>query len=331
MRSKRFTAALLALLLLVIAGCGTGTKAPETPAADPPKAEQPAPPPAPTVTKLVVGFVPSQDAGGIEAKVKPMEEFLSRELGVPVTTFVGTNFMAVIEGMGSGTVDVGWLNPLGYVLASSNHGVEILLKSVRRGSATYRAQMVVRTEDNIPVCKAGDTKCAETFAALKGKKMGFVDAASTSGYLFPASFIKNAGINLDKGQYFSDVIFAGAHDNVAKAVLNKTIDAGWTFEDIRDNLEKEIPDIKKKLSVAAYTQPIPNDTVSVRGDLPDEWKLKIRYAIMLFANFDEGKKVLKDLYTIDGLIKADDADYNVIRDMAKNMGVDIEGELKKKK
>lgn len=326
---KRLSASVLAAALL-LAGCGGAQ--PAAPAAGGDTTPKPAAEaPAPKIDKLTIGFVPSQEAGGIADKVKPMEDFLTKELGIPVKATVGTNFIAVVEAMGSKQVDVGFLNPFSYVLASGDHKVQVILKSQRKGASSYRAQMVTRTEDNIPACKDGDTKCTATFEALKGKKVAFVDAASTSGYLFPASFMKEAGISLDKGKFFAETIFAGAHDNAAKAVLNKTVDAAWSFEDVRDNLVKEFPNVKEQLKVVAYTTPIPNDTVSVRDGLPADMVAKIKAAMLKFAGTEEGKKVLKDLYTIDGFVDAADKDYDVIRAMAKNMGIDVKAELSKPK
>ncbi len=334
MRFKKLSAAMLATLLVVLAGCG-GTKPAETTAPEPAKQEdqKPAAPTNPWgIEKLTIGFVPSQDAAGISDKVKPMSDYLAKELGIPVETFVGTNFVGVVEAMGSKQVDIGFLNPLSYVLAKNDYGVRPILKSVRRGSFQYRAQLTVRAEDNIEACDTkADPTCKSTFDALKGKKLAFVDPASTSGYLFPASFMKAAGINTEKGQHFSDVIFAGGHDTAAKNVYNKVVDASWTFEDVRDNLAKEFPDVKEKLSVVAYTDWIPNDTVSVRKDIPNDLAVKIQVAFMNYAATADGKVVLKDLYTIDNFAQAKDADYKVVEDMAKNMGIDIKAELTKPK
>jgi phosphonate transport system substrate-binding protein len=324
---KRLMAGALALTL-VLAGCGgaTQTKPTETkPAETKPAAEQ-------KVEKLVIGFVPSQDAASIGDKTKPMSDFLSKEMGIPVETFVGTNFVAVVEGMGSKKVDIGFLNPLSYVMASADYGAEVILKSARKGSLQYRAQLTTRKEDNIPVCDLkADPKCTKTFEALKGKKLAFVDAASTSGYLFPASFMKNAGVEIEKGKWFADTIMAGGHDVAVKSVYNKQVDASWSFEDARDNLVKELPDVKEKLVQVAFTDWIPNDTVSVRKDLSADLKAKIKAAFQKYVATDEGKKVLTDLYTIDGFADASDKDYQVVKDMAKNMGVDIKAELTKPK
>jgi phosphonate transport system substrate-binding protein len=325
-------AATLALSLALLAGCG-GSKTENKPATTTTTPAPAAAAPAPAKpTKLVIGFVPSQDAAGIESKVQPMNDFLTKELGIPVTSFVGTNFMAVIEAMGSEKVDVGFLNPLGYVLANGDYQTQVVLKTQRKGSGTYRSQLTARKADNIPVCDlAKDPKCTATFNALKGKKLAFVDAASTSGYLFPASFMKQAGIDIEKGKFFSDVIMSGQHDAAAKLVLNGGADASWTFEDVRDNLVKDTPDVKEKLIPVAFTAPIPNDTVSVRKGLPADFVAQFKAAMLKYAGTDDGKKVLKDLYTIDGFVDGNDKDYDVVRNMAKDMGVDIKASLSPKK
>lgn len=324
---KRASVGLLAAVLSVaVVGCG-GTKqsANNTPA------PAPAPAPAPEIKKLVIGFVPSQDAAGISAKVKPMSEFLSKELGLEVETFVGTNFMATIEGMGSKKVDVGFLNPLAYVLGKSEYDVNVLLKSTRKGADTYRAQLTVHKDSGIPACDtAADPSCKATLQALKGKKLAYVDAASTSGYLFPASYMMSAGIDIKDGAHFSQAAFTGSHDNAIKQVYTKEADASWTFEDARDNLVKAgMADAKDVLVQAAFTTPIPNDTISVRKDLPADLQAKIKAAFLKYVGTEEGKKVLTDLYTIDGFKEASDADYKVVKDMAANMGVDVKAEMSK--
>jgi phosphonate transport system substrate-binding protein len=50
--------------------------------------------------KLVFGFVPSTEADKIADDAKPIADFLSKELGMPVTTFTSTQYAGLIEAMG---------------------------------------------------------------------------------------------------------------------------------------------------------------------------------------------------------------------------------------
>ena len=50
-----------------------------------------------------------------------------RQVLVQVKGSVGNSYSAVVEAMGAGQVDIGWLNPFSYVLAHNKYGVEPLL------------------------------------------------------------------------------------------------------------------------------------------------------------------------------------------------------------
>ncbi len=305
MRVRSFIALVLvvALALGVAAGC-TKTEAPK------PAAEKP-------VTKIVVGFVPSQNADKLAATAKPLGEMLQKQLGegYKVETVVMANFNGLVEAMGSKKVDVGFLNPFGYVLAHDLNGSKVILKTLRFDAVkkkmmdSYRAQFVKKADS--PIAKIED---------LKGKKVGFVDPASTSGYLYPAALLKEKGIDPEKdikGQ------FLGGHDTVIKAVAKGDVDAGVSYEDARTRVAKEDKEIMKKVVPFAYTDWIPNDTVSVRKDLDDLLAKKIYVAFMIIQQTDAGKKVLKSIYDIDGLTEAKDSDYDIVRRVQKLMNYQL--------
>jgi len=84
----------------------------------------------------------------------------------------------------------------------------------------------------------------------------------------------------------------------------------------------------KKTKVIARTDPIPNDTVSFRGDLPPKVVEKVTAGLVRVAKSDEGRRAVMDLYGIDGLAPAKDSDYDSVRRAAKMLGIDIESRLK---
>jgi phosphonate transport system substrate-binding protein len=257
--------------------------------------------------KLVMGFVPSQDSENIASSVEPLADRLSEELGVEVEGKVMTNFNSLVEAMGSNQVQIGFIPAFGYVLAHEQYDVEVILKSVRHGEGSYKAQYVVREDSGI-----------DNLEDLKGKVWTFADKGSTSGYLFPAKQLMDK-FNYDSASdletdFFSNLTQAGGHDTAALSVLNGDADVATTFDDVRDNLEEEYPDIKKDLKVIGHTDAIPNDTISVTKELDDDMVKKIKEAFLSFNDDPDMIDIMHDVYTWDAIEEAEDSEYEIVKD-----------------
>ncbi len=255
-------------------------------------------------------FVPSGDSQVILEKGQKIARMLEPVTGLHFKTSVATSYAAVIEAMGAGKVDIGWLATLSYVLAKEKYDVDLLLIVVRFGSPFYRGQIMVRADSGI-----------NTLADLKGKTMAFVDPASTSGHLYPKALLKEQGHNPET--FFSKTVFAGSHNAVVLSLLKGEVDAGAAYDGIRAAVAKSFPEVFNKVKVIAYTPEIPNDTVSARKGLPLEIKNKIREGLKYIAKTPEGKKALKQVYGISGLVDLD-AFFDPVRDASRVLGLNLE-------
>lgn len=250
-----------------------------------------------------MAFVPSIETQKILKTGEPLARLLEKEAGLKIKTSIPTSYSVVVEGMGAGTIDVGWLPPLAYILGHQKYGIEALLMVTRNGGKkSYRGQILVR---------AGEI---QSLTELKGKRFAFVEASSTSGYLFPKAMLLKEGIDPDRDM--KEVFFAGGHDKVVFALLQGTVDAGATFEDARTRVAQTFPDVMQKTRVLAYTDWIPNDNISVRKDLPQEMKNRLKESLRKIAATSEGKRYLMELYEIDGLTEVYDADYQPVVEVA---------------
>jgi phosphonate transport system substrate-binding protein len=193
-------------------------------------------------------FVPSGEAQTILEGGEEIALRLQKITGLHFKTSIATSYAAVIEAMGAGKVDIGWLATLSYVLAKQKYDVDLLLIVVRFGSPFYRGQIITHVDSGI-----------QTLADLKGKKFAFVDPASTSGHLYPKTLLLSKGLNPDR--LFAQSLFAGSHNAVILSVLKGEVDAGATYDDARAAVAKTYPEVFSKLRVIAYTQDIPNDSV----------------------------------------------------------------------
>ena len=248
-------------------------------------------------------FVPSGEAQIILEGGEEIATRLQKITGLHFKTSIATSYAAVIEAMGAGKVDIGWLATLSYVLAKQKYDVDLLLIVVRFGSPFYRGQIITHVDSGI-----------KTLADLKGKKFAFVEPASTSGHLYPKMLLLSKGLNPD--HLFAQARFAGSHNAVILSVLKREVDAGATYDDARAAVAKTYPEVFSKLRVIAYTQDIPNDTVSARKDLDPALKQKIKTGLMHLAKTPDGSKVLKRVYGISGLMDFD-AFFDPVREAGR--------------
>jgi phosphonate transport system substrate-binding protein len=283
---------------------------------------------APAQTKLIMAFVPSGESQTILQSGNQVAHLLEVATGYRFESFVATSYAGVIEAMGAGRADIGWLNTFSYVIAHQKYGVEVRLVTVRFGLPYYRAEIIAQSASGI-----------NSLADLRGKRFAFVDPASTSGYLFPLAALKKAGY--DPAKFFGQTVFAGSHNNVVLAVYQGRTDAGAVFEDARASLQKTLPDVMQKLKLVWKSDPIPNDTVSFRKDLPADVKDRVSKALLRFSQDPAGLEALKSLYEIEALadyqllvgkykVKASslDAFYDPVRDVARYAGINLEDLIK---
>ncbi len=266
--------------------------------------------------ELVMGFVPSQDSDTIAETVEPLAEELAEILGKEVEPRTMTNYNALVEGMGSQQVHIGFIPAFGYVIANEDYDVEVILKSIRHGDSTYKAQYVVRSDSGI-----------ESLEDLEGKTWAYADATSTSGFLFPASqlmdmFDLESQGDLTNG-FFGDTVAVGGHDTAAIAVYDGDADVATTFDDVRDNLEDDYPDIFDELDVIDYTDEIPNDTISVIKELDDDLVEEIREAFLSFNEDDDMIEIMNEVYTWDAIDTAEHSEYDVVAETYERFKDDV--------
>lgn len=257
------------------------------------------------IDELVLGYFPSADVENMAASARPLEEYLSEQLDIEVTGQVMTDYTGLIEAMRNQNADVAFLPPFAYVQAEERANVEVLLKAIRDGSESYVAQYNVAADSEFD--------SIDDLVEAEGLVWAFTDYTSTSGYLFPAQQLMDLGIE-DLDSQFT-MIDAGAHDSALLSVLDGQADFATTFEDARVRLEDEIPDIYEQIRVIGTTEEIPNATLSVRSELPEELKERIAEAFLNMNDDPEMLEVLKDVYNWEGFAPAQSSDYDVVRDV----------------
>ena len=227
-----------------------------------------------------VGIIGGENEADRLRNYQCLGDQLKAELGFEkVSFFPAADYDGVIQGLLGGTLDYAELGASGYAkiyLANAN-AVEPILTTVQTdGSTGYHSIMVARKDSGI-------TKLED----LKGKKLGFADPDSTSGYLVPLVTLPEA-IGSPVKEYFAETGFGGGHENLVLEVLKGTFDAGTTFGsgvgewkdgytsgNLHKMVEKGILDMNDLVEL--WKSPlIPNGPIVVRTSMADETKAKFK-------------------------------------------------------
>jgi phosphonate transport system substrate-binding protein len=272
---------------------------------------------------LRVGFVPSENVQQVAQNAQPIVEILQKKLGLEVQPFVATDYTGVVEALRANKLDVAFLSPASYVLAKNEANIQVLLKSQRKGSASYYAAIITHADSGI-----------RTLGDLRNRTFAFGDPLSTTGHVIPRKMLKEQGI--DPAKDFKNVIYSGGHDATVLAVLNRKVDAGATFANFPDGKDAawmqylKDPEERKKIRAIAYSEPIPADNLVVNANLDTAIAKKIEAVFLDLSQDPAGRKMLRDLYQIDGFVPATDKDYDPIREAFVVAGINLRDSLRKK-
>jgi phosphonate transport system substrate-binding protein len=252
---------------------------------------------------LRVALLPDEDAATIIKNNQPLKAYLEKTLGKDIELVVTTDYSSMIEAMRFGRLELAYFGPLSYTMASSKSDIEAFAARKKGGSTTYRAVVIGNIEKGI--AKIEDAR---------GKDVAYGDTASTSSHLIPKSMLRDRG--LTEGNDYREH-FVGAHDAVAMAVQNGNAVAGGLSKPIFESLVQRKMVSLDKVKVLEESKPFPQYPWTMRSNLAPELKEKIREA---FYSLDD-PAVLKP-FKAEGFAKVEDADYDVVRDLQKKLGLD---------
>ncbi|HMA98431.1 MAG TPA: phosphate/phosphite/phosphonate ABC transporter substrate-binding protein [Wenzhouxiangella sp.] len=288
--------------------------------------------------ELVLGLVPALEAEALVDNLEPLTDHLEEALGIPVRSFVPQDYTGLVEALGSGRADIGMLPPFAAMLGQRRYDIESILVSVRKGETGYRSQWFTNDpsvcEGEIEYverpCEARVTgrentvrkfaQCQGSLDVMRGESVAFVDPNSTSGFLFPTVQLRDIGIDHQRDL---NSLFVGGHDAAVLAVYGGDTRFGVSYDDARNMICEQYPDIGEKVIVFDYAPMLPNDGVQVRPGLPVDLRQAIIDAFKdlaeSHAHLPDDEKVLWVLYEIDDFIETPEGIYGPVQDAYEMM------------
>jgi phosphonate transport system substrate-binding protein len=270
--------------------------------------------PAGWPAELVMCYLPNEATEEFSEYRNGIQGDLSAALGIKVTEINAADYNAVVEAMRTKHADIASFGPVTYVQAVERAGVEAMVVVAPFGDknqAGYTSKIIVKAGSPI-----------KTLQDLRGKTFAFVDPSSTSGNYVPTLELMNTFPGMTNedfhtnGKFFSSVSFSGRHQNGLQAVINGDIDAAPVASDILDG-ELAAGRVKESDFVVIHQSPlIPNAPISIRRDLPEDLKAKVKQFFLAYTN--------QDYFTFmlgwpperkPKFVEANDKDLDYVRDL----------------
>jgi phosphonate transport system substrate-binding protein len=276
-------------------------------------AEEPRPPEAPRGprTELLVGLIPEVNIFKQKARFTLLGEYLARKIGVPVRFTILSRYGNVLESFESERMDGAFFGSFTGALAIERLGVVPLARPVNLdGTSTYRGYLFVRKDSGI-----------RGAAGMKGKRMAFVDRATTAGYVFPLAWLRERGIRAEEG-FFGEAWFTGSHDAAIAAVLDRQADVGAAKNSVFDRAREESPRVDRELLVLGASPPVPSNGLCVRRDLEPDLREALRRALLGLKGDPDGAKVLQQFGALE-FMETTPRDYAPVLDLARKAGLDL--------
>lgn len=214
--------------------------------------------------ELRLGISSAENERDAVARQQPFQDYIERALGVKLRVFRATDYAGVVEAMRSSNIEFARIGPANYALARRVMGDRVIPFARDRdneGETGYYSVAFVKADS--PFQRIED---------LRGRSFAFADPNSTSGFAFPAYFLRRQGIVPE--QFFSRTGFSGSHEQSVIAVLNGTYDGAATFwsNERHGNIQRMVEKGMVALGSTriVWTSPlIPNSPWVMRADLPE--------------------------------------------------------------
>ncbi|WP_419892963.1 phosphate/phosphite/phosphonate ABC transporter substrate-binding protein [Oceanobacillus kimchii] len=230
--------------------------------------------------ELTLVQMPNENNPNAASMHSALRDHLAEELGIEVKEFEGGSYAVGIEALASGNLDIMLASPMSYYQADQKAGAELLAIPQVEGQEYYTA--FIAKEDNGEINNLED---------IKGKNFAFVNAASSSGYLYPkGTLVQEFDLDPDlveqSGNFFENVTFSESHVNSVMGVKMGDFDAAAVAIGQLDSMVEAGTIKKDEFKIIGRTDDIPDASYIMREDLPEDFKKALRDA---FVSFEDEK------------------------------------------
>lgn len=259
----------LLLLLSLLLGCDNTDKASYQP--------EFAATPNTTVKEYIFGVHPQRNPKKLRAVFGPLVTYINSHIPDAYLVFEASrNFAAFDEKQARRYFDFVLPNPYGTVKGIES-GYKVFGQMGNKND--LRGLILVRRDSHI-----------KTVADLKGKVLSFPGPTALAATLLPKYFLYTQG--LDVTTDFKS-LYVGSMESSLMNIYRRDVAAGTAYPPAWRDFMKQQPQAAAELQVIWETDPMPDNSLMVRDDVPTKLVDRVAQVIFTMHNTDEGRAVLQ--------------------------------------
>lgn len=144
---------------------------------------------------------------------------------------------------------------------------------------------------------------------LKGHAISYPAPTALAATMMPQYFLFENGLNVVKD---TEIKYVGSQESSIMNVYLRNTIAGATWPPPWRAFAKERPDIAQQLEVKWTTAPLPNNSLIVRNDIPEELVKKVSALLFNLHTHSEGREWLERM-ELSRFVSADNSTYDPVR------------------
>ncbi len=227
----------------------------------------------------------------------PLIDYLNRN--IPGTVFrleASRNYEEFEKKLYSRQLDFALPNPY-QTLSSLSHGYHVIAKM----GDDYKFTGVILVRRDSGIRKVTD---------LKGKKVSYPARTALAATMMPQYYLQTHGLDVNRD---IENLYVGSQESSIMNVYLSNVAAGATWPLPWEAFQKEHPDQARELEMKWETEPMINNGVVARDDMPEQLVQQVAQLLNTLHTNEEGKAMLARM-PLSRFELADDKRYRVIED-----------------
>lgn len=261
--------------------------------------------------------VPAAEEGGVEKSVfrvavapifspeKSMEmyqgfiDYVSEKLGRKSAALYRLNYSEVNDLVRYKRCDIAIVCTYPFIRGEREFGMQALAVPRIGGETTYQSFIIVPASSS-----------ARSLFDLRGKRFASTDIISTTGWLFPAMVLMDAGEN--PARFFGEQVITGSHDRAVQAVIDGFVDGAAVHGIVYDQMAAEDPSILRKTKILLKSPPFGIPPVAVHPAMDPDLR-KAVLAVLLDMHKDPGGRRILDRLQIERYVVPEKGLFDSLR------------------